>query len=340
MERSGKKIKATYMAESILELKSYPSNCVQDSELQYELLKAYENQVPLNKVTRLRCNDLARNIYNEAEDGEEEGDEEKAFLYYHKYTKLFNMYVNALPNQELCELQNPKSFLNYYRFEYCEKMASDLSMSLDKRYARLRNREEIIREVITKKRKEVKMAKMARKECKNVKNITVTQGVAEEYNIDEILKELGEDEPNGKSDGKVQKQKKKKGKRKEKITENNSQSSLPVITNAVEELSIDSVPTNDPILEEQESLASQVPSLNPSNSNNDENKKDNTVIIDNHQEPEQECSICYHPRTKTFLFYPCGHATFCELCANRILDELKKCPTCQSPIQGTCPVFL
>ena len=67
------------------------------------------------------------------------------------------------------------------------------------------------------------------------------------------------------------------------------------------------------------------------------NEPTEAITDDNPTEPE--CSICFNPRVKTFLFYPCGHATFCKACADRIVAELKKCPTCQSPICGSCPVF-
>ena len=191
-------------------------------------------------------------------------------------------------------------------------------------------------------------AKDSKTEPKNTENAVKdskveskrSEKVVEEYNIDEILQYLGEDVPepkakSGSKSGQVQKQKKKKPKRKGNIIENNSESIAPSIPESIEKLSIGSTPTNDSILEEQERVALQKPSLDPLIGNNHENNVSN----DNRQEPEQECSICYHPRTKTFLLYPCGHATFCEVCANRILEELMKCPTCQRPIQGTCPVF-
>ena len=55
---------------------------------------------------------------------------------------------------------------------------------------------------------------------------------------------------------------------------------------------------------------------------------------------EDECTICFEPRNPTFLFFPCGHATFCEDCALRLYKtEEKRCPDCRSPIQATCRVF-
>ena len=46
-------------------------------------------------------------------------------------------------------------------------------------------------EKLTKMRQR-KEVKMTRKQSKNVKNVTVTQGEVEEYNIDNVLQELGE----------------------------------------------------------------------------------------------------------------------------------------------------
>ena len=52
-----------------------------------------------------------------------------------------------------------------------------------------------------------------------------------------------------------------------------------------------------------------------------------------------ECTICFEPRYRTFLLIPCGHATFCETCADRILEDGKKCPTCQVPVTQKIRVF-
>merc|ERR1719331_914139 len=49
------------------------------------------------------------------------------------------------------------------------------------------------------KMKNRKMKKQARKDVKNVKQVIVTEGVTDEYNIDNILEELGESESNKKS---------------------------------------------------------------------------------------------------------------------------------------------
>ena len=51
-----------------------------------------------------------------------------------------------------------------------------------------------------------------------------------------------------------------------------------------------------------------------------------------------ECSTCLEPRTRTFLLVPCGHATFCQECAERFHED-KRCPTCRAEITGKIRVF-
>ena len=52
-----------------------------------------------------------------------------------------------------------------------------------------------------------------------------------------------------------------------------------------------------------------------------------------------DCSICFCPREQTFMVEPCGHATFCEGCTQRISTETKRCPMCQTTITGTKKIF-
>ena len=212
-------------------------------------------------------------------------------------------------------------------------------------------------EKLTKMRQR-KEVKMTRKQSKNVKNVRVTQEDTEEYNIDDVLKELGENKPKEKE--------RKKHKKKSKREEQNRESGENV-TDLLGELNIDSASTIDPILDEQEKLNEIVPTLSPLNEEcqNTEPEQiedkitddiatesitddfateaitdDNpTKAITDDIPTEPECSICFNSRPKSFVFYPCGHATFCETCANRIVIELKKCPTCQNPIIGSCPIF-
>ena len=58
----------------------------------------------------------------------------------------------------------------------------------------------------------------------------------------------------------------------------------------------------------------------------------------NYEEPM--CSICFEPRTQTFLLSPCGHATFCESCATHFCNsEDKRCPICRTMVTGKIKVF-
>ena len=56
----------------------------------------------------------------------------------------------------------------------------------------------------------------------------------------------------------------------------------------------------------------------------------------NYKEPT--CSICFEPRTQTYLLTPCGHATFCENCANHFCND-KRCPICRTMVTGKIKVF-
>jgi len=39
---------------------------------------------------------------------------------------------------------------------------------------------------------------------------------------------------------------------------------------------------------------------------------------------DDECTICYEPRNPAYMFYPCGHATFCKNCATRLFEKSEK----------------
>ena len=58
----------------------------------------------------------------------------------------------------------------------------------------------------------------------------------------------------------------------------------------------------------------------------------------NYEEPT--FSICFEPRTQTYLLTPCGHATFCESCATHFCNSKdKKCPICRTMVTGKIKVF-
>lgn len=47
------------------------------------------------------------------------------------------------------------------------------------------------------------------------------------------------------------------------------------------------------------------------------------------------CGICYVNKPNA-LIYPCGHATFCLKCANKLKN---KCPMCRNPILDIVQIF-
>ena len=52
-----------------------------------------------------------------------------------------------------------------------------------------------------------------------------------------------------------------------------------------------------------------------------------------------DCTICFCPRKETFMVNPCGHATFCGDCADRILQGTKRSPNCQVSITSTKRIY-
>ena len=191
--------------------------------------------------------------------------------------------------------------------------------------------------------------KMARKESKNVKSITVTQGNAEEYDIEDELKKLGISEvPSEKSKRKQKKKGKKKNSAKEDVNvvdqgvQDQPTSDQPVEAQDDEDVNVvDQGVQDQPTLdqpveahddEDQEHLLEEVQQNNSST-----NKKPTEVPS------EPECSTCFEPRTRTFALVPCGHATFCEKCATFFCEiedkNSRKCPTCRKMITGKVRVF-
>ena len=58
------------------------------------------------------------------------------------------------------------------------------------------------------------------------------------------------------------------------------------------------------------------------------------------EKTSDECSICYEVRDQTFVFYPCGHATFCKGCAIRVFETKdRRCPDCRTVIRDTFRVY-
>ena len=150
---------------------------------------------------------------------------------------------------------------------------------------------------------------------KNVKNSMVTQGSAEEYNIDSVLQSLGIKDETKKVTSKN------KPKKKTKKLQIPQEPQIPQIPEAPQEL-------QDPqggACRGAEAVV-DLP----------------VEVVEEIVEPdkEDECTICFEPRNPSYLFFPCGHATFCKDCALHLSETTeKRCPDCRSRILGTCRVF-
>ena len=51
------------------------------------------------------------------------------------------------------------------------------------------------------------------------------------------------------------------------------------------------------------------------------------------------CKVCFVAPREGFTLVPCGHARFCESCANRVA-AIDTCPVCRSKITMVVRVFL
>ena len=52
-----------------------------------------------------------------------------------------------------------------------------------------------------------------------------------------------------------------------------------------------------------------------------------------------DCSICM-AAPREYALLPCGHAYFCETCANGFADEGAECPICRSRVTGAMRIFV
>ena len=157
-----------------------------------------------------------------------------------------------------------------------------------------------------------KSAKTARKANKNVKTSIVVQGNSEEYSIENVLQFIGSGDE-GRQDKKAKKKKSKKKARKSK--------------NEEEILSSEAVETKEQVqavdILEEEVVALEV-----------------EKGVENNAEDTVNCTICFEARNQTYIFYPCGHATFCKDCALRLFNNATKtCPDCRTAIKDTFRVF-
>ena len=153
-----------------------------------------------------------------------------------------------------------------------------------------------------------KSAKTARKANKNVKTSIVVQGNSEEYSIEKVLQFIGSGDE-GRQDKKAKKKKSKKKIRKSK--------------NEEETLSSEAVETKEQVqavdILEEEVVALEV-----------------EKGVENNAEDTVNCTICFEARNQTYIFYPCGHATFCKDCALKLSQHATKtCPDCRTNIKDT-----
>ena len=56
-------------------------------------------------------------------------------------------------------------------------------------------------------------------------------------------------------------------------------------------------------------------------------------------EPADCCEVCLVAPREGFALVPCGHARFCESCANRVAT-LDCCPVCRANINMVMRVFM
>ena len=174
-------------------------------------------------------------------------------------------------------------------------------------YAKQENRFEVVRffqhldEI--ERMKQRRAAKIIGKENKHVKTFTTkANGNDKEYDIDSFLQSLVIDD-------KKDQPKKKKPKKKVKKPQNEKVSK----TEQLEKLES---------CGGAEALPVEIPPVAPA------------------KETGEECTICFEPRDQTYIFYPCGHATFCKNCALHLFEKPgKRCPDCRATIKDTFRVF-
>ena len=174
--------------------------------------------------------------------------------------------------------------------------------------------EGVLKIKITRKLRKDLMTKIRNE--KNFKSITVTKGKEEDYDIEKVLKSL-EIEENATKKRKPKSKRKSKKKPHESIIADNDSSEL-IESVKPEDVSVELVESAVPTSDNEAKIASS-PNV--------------------HDMEDNECTICFCVREKTFVIIPCGHATFCEHCSLRICNDTKRCPTCQTPTTGRLRIF-
>ena len=57
------------------------------------------------------------------------------------------------------------------------------------------------------------------------------------------------------------------------------------------------------------------------------------------EDEKNNCVVCMERPSKTAMV-PCGHASFCEECAKRLLSTVGKCAICRTKIQTVMNIFM
>ena len=204
---------------------------------------------------------------------------------------------------------------------------------------------------------------------KNVKNVFVTKGNAEDYDIEKVVQEL---EASTTEKSKRKRKKKSKKKKNRIINPDNTNvekgikgapeaSEAAVVTDAIEAITAretigaseasrtvkkDGTFNTVEVIEPEVAEATLVLVSEKTKDDHAQINEEPKSILnpDQQLEPKSqeipECSTCFEPRTQTFLLVPCGHATFCQNCAIQFCTtEPKKCPTCRGQVTGKIRVF-
>jgi len=64
-----------------------------------------------------------------------------------------------------------------------------------------------------------------------------------------------------------------------------------------------------------------------------------TAVADSAVSEPPCCEVCLVAQCEGFALVPCGHARFCERCANRVANMGSGCPVCRTDITMVMRVF-
>ena len=66
---------------------------------------------------------------------------------------------------------------------------------------------------------------------------------------------------------------------------------------------------------------------------------DSAAVADSAVSEPHCCEVCLVAPCEGFALVPCGHARFCERCANRVANMGSGCPVCRTDITMVMRVF-